>query len=120
MNDFKIRFWSYSTISAYHFFLIISFFLSGLNGCSPNFSSTIISLTKNKFEQTDPSNVKIFVSERPKDAYQEICLVRVPVFRKKKYDLDDFKFVAAQQGADAIINTTLSDNFVSGVAIKWR
>lgn len=100
--------------------LIFSMFCLVFSSCSPNFYSTIISLTNDKFEQTDSSNVKIFVSEKPKDAYKEICLVRVPIFRKKMYDLDNLKIVAAQQGADAVIDVKLNDNFVVGIAVKWR
>lgn len=35
------------------------------------------------------------------------------------YDLDNFKIVATQQGADAIIDVRLNDSSVSGVAVRW-
>ena len=116
----KMRFWNNSSNLPYCKLFLFSIFCLILSSCSPNFYSTIVSLTSEKFEQTDSSNVKVFASEKPKDAYKEICLVRVPIFRRKVYDLGNLKIVAAQQGADAVVDLKLSDNFVSGVAIKWR
>ena len=116
----KMRFWNNSSNLPYRKLFLFSMFCIVLSSCSPSFQSSIVSLTKDTFDKTNPLNVKIFVSEKPKDAYQELCLIRVPIYHNKTYDLDDFKAVAAQRGADAIIDVRLNDNFVSGVAIKWR
>lgn len=99
---------------------IVSLFIFSLfTGCS-SWSQTIVHLEKGQFPPTNPENVLVLATKTPPFEYAEIGMVRVAVFRRKVYEIAPLKQLAAQYGADAVIDLKLNDNFMSGVAIRKK
>ncbi len=100
--------------------LFVVFLSVLLSSCSYKYTSTVIALSPIQYPRTNSDTLAIMATQIPTTPYTEIALLQVPIYQSKNTSTTNIKRLAADYGADAIINLRINDSTVSGVAIRWK
>lgn len=105
-----------------YLFAVIGFI--SLNSCK---TASIVQTSNEKYEQTNPNSIEIFLSKKPDRDYDEIGKVSSDKYNgfgiAKKSEVkiqEDLKKKAASIGGNAIINVTEDFASISGIVIRYR
>lgn len=100
--------------------LFVVFLSVMLSSCSYKYTSTVIALSPIQYPRTDSDTLAIMATQIPTTPYIEIALLQVPIYRSNNNSTTNLRRLAADHGADAVINLRINDSTVSGVAIRWK
>jgi hypothetical protein len=117
MNNLSV---SYIKRSGIALFLVSVVFMSG---CTPAFQSFYVQVGDNAFEPTEIKSIELYATKLPTREYQELGLISLYVNWNSESNLRslrEMKKMAAERGANAILNLTLHDTRLSGVAVRWK
>jgi len=105
-----------------YLFAVIGFI--SLNSCK---TSSIVQTSNEKYEQTNPNSIEIFLSKKPDRDYDEIGKVSsdkykgIPTGKRSEEKIqEDLKKKAASIGGNAIINVTEDFASISGIVIRYK
>lgn len=100
--------------------LVVVFLSALLSSCSYKYTSTVIALSPIQYPRTDSDTLTLMATLIPTTPYTEIALLQVPIYRSNNNSTTNLRRLAADHGADAVINLRINDSTVSGVAIRWK